>query len=90
MSSFAPGVDYSFGLESPAKKLVAITPSDTTELVTVVRGIYVGTGGTLIVLAIEDSATVTLTNVPAGSLIPIVAKRVHATGTTAANLVGFI
>jgi hypothetical protein len=66
----------------------AITPNNTTLLTNKAFGIYVGTAGNLTVLTDKDE-TVTFSDVPAGSIIPIVAKRVNVTGTTASNLVGF-
>lgn len=80
-SSFAPG------LEAPASRLFAITPSNSTDFTTDTRAIYVGTAGNIaIVTAAGD--VVTLSNVPAGTILPIRATRVNSTNTTASNLVG--
>ncbi len=64
---------------------VAITPSDTVA-VSKTAAIYVGGAGNLTVQG-ENSVAVTFYNVPAGTVLPIVANLVKATGTTATNLV---
>ena len=51
--------------------------------------LYVGVGGTVIVRLADDSADVTLLNVPSGTFIPLNIKKVEKTGTTATNMVGF-
>jgi hypothetical protein len=72
----------------PAYKLVAITPSNDTVL-TEVRALYVGGTGNLAVIAEGDADAVTLNNVAAGSIIPVRAKKVMSTNTTATNIVAF-
>jgi hypothetical protein len=72
----------------PAYKLVAVTPSNDTEL-DEVRALYVGTSGNLAVIAEGDTVAVTLVNVAAGSIIPVRAKKVMSTNTNASNIVAF-
>ena len=72
-----------------ARKLVAITPSDTVSLVEAVRAVYVGVGGNLSIVPLNGPA-VTLTGVQGGSILPIGAARINATGTTASLLVGLL
>lgn len=76
---------------SPAADLVAITPSDGTDLTEVVRDIRVGAvGGDVCVIT---SAGVTITfpaTMPGERLGPFSVARVKATGTTATGLVGYI
>lgn len=80
-SSFAPG------LEAPASRYFAITPSNSTDFDYNTRAIYVGSSGNLV--AVDDAGTTcTFSNVPAGTILPIRAKRVNSTNTTASNLVG--
>ncbi|WP_377291470.1 hypothetical protein [Rhizobium sp. SG2393] len=74
-------------LTAPASHGFAITPGDTADLPETTRAIYVGAGGTVTV-RLASGATVTLADVPAGSLLPLRADRVLSTGTTAASLVG--
>ena len=70
----------------PGDRLVAVTPSDSTNL-TGCRGVYVGTAGNVALRAIHDSSAVTFTAVPAGTILPIRIDRVMATNTTASDIV---
>jgi hypothetical protein len=74
-------------LDSPAQDGFAIAPSDGNDLAMVTRAIFVGSGGALKVTMLAGS-TLTLDPVPAGMLLPLRVRRVHATGTTATALVG--
>jgi len=71
----------------PARKAVAITPNDSTEI-PVTRAIYIGGSGDLVVRLEGDSANVTFYGVTAGSILPLKAKLVAATSTTASNMLG--
>jgi len=73
----------------PAKSLRAVTPHDTNELEYVAKALFIGTGGTLSLIAQEDTAAVSLT-VVAGQIVPVRAKIVLATGTTASGIVALI
>ena len=73
----------------PAKSLRAVTPHDTNELEYVAKALFIGTGGTLSLIAQEDTAAVSLT-VVAGQIVPVRAKIVRATGTTATGIVALI
>jgi hypothetical protein len=76
----------SFG--DPADVIVAITPNDSTDL-TGVRGVYIGGTGNLAVRMINaPSTTVTIENLPVGTILPIRITRVMA-ATTASALIGF-
>ena len=61
--------------------------SDTVDLPQVALAIYVGGAGNVKVVGV-DGDTVTFTAPPVGSVIPFMAKRVFATGTTATLLLG--
>lgn len=74
-------------LSDPATNLAAITPDDEAELEYLTRAIYVGTGGDLVLIGADDSSAVTLVGVPSGTVLPIRAKIVMETGTTADDLV---
>lgn len=80
-------VDASSGTESPATRGYAITPGDGTDLSFATRAVWVGGAGDLTVTLLGGD-TVTLSAIPAGTLIPIRAKQVAATGTTATLIVG--
>lgn len=65
----------------------AITPADT-DLADVTRALWVGTAGNL-TLVMASGATLVLTNVPAGSLLPLKVTQVKA-ATTASGIVGLL
>lgn len=77
------------GLDSPASKAFAITPNTDNDLAIFTRGIYVGGAGNVIAILVDDTAAVTFTAVPAGSILPIRARRVLAT-STATTMVGML
>jgi hypothetical protein len=85
-----PAIDdfkgFTSGLGAPIIDAVAVTPSDSEDLLRVTRALYVGTAG---------NARVTLahgTVIDFSGLVvgwhPIRVSKVHATGTTAANIIG--
>lgn len=79
----------SFPNAGPANGLLAISPSDSVDAAYKVRQIYVGTGGDVKVM--QGSVVVTFKNVPGGATLgPFLVDKVFATGTTAADLVGFL
>jgi hypothetical protein len=72
---------------SPADQFVAITPSDTTDIPTgPTRAIYVGTGGDISCFD-RDGVACVFKNVPTGTVLPVVTRRVTAANTGASNLV---
>ncbi len=74
----------------PAVSLVSVTKSDSTVYSPPLRAVYVGTTGDVALLAANDSSPVTFTAVPAGTLLPVCAKKVMSTNTSASNLVGLL
>lgn len=73
----------------PATKFVAITPNDDTDLTSSkIRCIWVGTAGNIAVLGLNDTVAVTFVNVPDGTPLPLMVKKVLATGTDATDIVG--
>lgn len=79
-------VDASTAAVRPAGGAFAIAPSDAIVFGTATRSIYVGVTGN--VATVVGGVTVLFTAVPAGSVLPIVATKVLATGTTASAMVG--
>lgn len=75
-------------LDSPATRLFAVTPDDTTLLAESTRAVYVGGAGNISVLPVGQGTSVTLTGVQGGTILPIRVARVNATGTTATAIVG--
>ena len=70
----------------------AITPSDSVDLVRNAAGefpasIYAGVAGNISVVGADGESAV-FQNVPAGYPLPIRARRINATGTTATGLIG--
>jgi hypothetical protein len=80
---------HTASLMAPASHGFAITPNDSTDLSDVTRGIYAGTGGDLVVI-LREGATLTFANLPGGTVLPVRAARVKATGTTASGLIGLV
>jgi hypothetical protein len=74
-------------ITAPARRGFAIAASDSADLEAETRAIYVGGGGDIaMVLAAGDE--IALIGVAGGSLLPVRARRVKATGTSASHLVG--
>lgn len=74
----------------PGRRLVAITPDDDDELTQPPRALYIGGAGDVAVVAIDDSAPVVFTAVPAGTILPVSVVKVRATGTTASDIVAIL
>jgi hypothetical protein len=68
---------------------LAVTTSDTVDLASIAYGVYVGGAGNLKADLI-DGTTVTFNGVLVGTVLPIIAKRIYATGTTATNLIALL
>ena len=75
-----------FELLGTGGNAVAITPSDSTDLVTRSRALFVGGAGNLNV-RMAGGMDCVFTSVTAGTLLPIQVDRVYATSTTATNIV---
>lgn len=71
---------------NPADGASEITPNDSTDLTLVARALYIGGSGDLKINT-PNGDTVTFQDIVAGSLLPVRAVRVYATGTTATNIV---
>jgi phage tail sheath gpL-like len=69
------------------RNAIAVTPSDTADLVNQARALWIGAGGNVTVNMAQTGASITFTAVPAGTLLLGNINRVLATGTTAASLV---
>lgn len=73
--------------EQSASHHFAVTPHDSTNFTYNCRALYIGGEGDVVVVT-EDGTAVTYVGVPAGSILPVVAKRVNSTNTTATDIVG--
>ena len=72
---------------SPASNAFVITPNDSVDLTHVTRGLYIAAAGTLKV-DFEDSGTVVLSGLVAGTVYPFAVSRVYSTDTTISGVVG--
>lgn len=77
-------------LIAPSADCFAIVPNDTQELSKATKAIYVGTGGTIVLKAVESEDFVTLRNVISGSILDIRVRAIRATGTTAQDIIGLV
>ena len=75
-------------LANPATGAVEVTPSDTADLATPARALYVGGAGNISLKTVGNSQTTVLfTAVPAGTVLPVRASRIMSTNTTATAIV---
>lgn len=74
-------------IAAPARRGFAIVATDASDLVAETRAIYVGSAGDLAAV-LSSGDEVTFTGLGGGTLLPVRAKRVKATGTSAGQLVG--
>ena len=80
---------YADSVSDASTRAERITPSDTTDLTDIPKGLYVGMGGDLAMIGLKDAPGATgevWKDVPAGAVVPFRPRRILATGTTAANL----
>lgn len=75
------------GMDSPATRAAAITPSDGVDVAVVPRALYCLVSGTVRVTVRDSVAPVDLYML-AGVPLPLRVVRVWATGTTATGIVG--
>lgn len=78
--------------DGPAASYFPVTPSDNVvnNFGEIVRALYVGTGGNVAIVPPAGGSAVLFVNVPDGYILPLEAVRVHATGTTATNIIGLV
>ena len=65
---------------------VAVTPSNTVDLPWLSHSVWVGGAGN-VAAVMQDGVVATFTGVAAGEVLPIMAKRINSSGTTATSLV---
>lgn len=75
-------------LSSPASRAIAVTPNNDADLPVLARSLWIGGAGAVRVILADDTDPVTISAIPAGTLLPVIVKRVLATGTTATAIVG--
>lgn len=74
---------------APAARAVAVQPADGADLPELPKALYVGTGGNVAAQG-ADGATATFRNLADGTVLPFRARRVLATGTTAADILALL
>lgn len=78
--------DYPTSLTAPARDAAAVLPDDTTDLPVLPRALFVGQTGD-VSARLAGGQSVVFRNVQAGSMLPVRAAGVNATGTTASDIV---
>jgi hypothetical protein len=73
-------------LTAPARRALALVPSDTQALADIPKALFVGTGGAIAMRGVGGSADQLWKNVQDGSILPFRAQYVRATGTTASDI----
>ena len=63
----------------------AVVPHNTTDLAVRSEALYVGGVGD-VAAVMQDGAVAVFVGVPAGSILPIICRRVNATGTSATGI----
>ncbi|MDB5539302.1 MAG: hypothetical protein JWQ89_1029 [Devosia sp.] len=74
-------------IAAPARRGFQITPNDATDFTAETRAIYIGSAGDLVVVLVSGDE-VSFVGLSGGALLPVRARRVKSTGTTATHLVG--
>lgn len=78
--------DYPTSLTAPARDAEIVVPNDAVDLTYLTRALYIGNGGDLS-LRLAGGQTVVFQNVSGGSILPLRAIGVDATGTSATGIV---
>ncbi|WP_448662347.1 hypothetical protein ACG3SL_17005 [Sphingomonas sp. CJ20] len=73
-------------VSAPATRAVAVVPHDSNALADIPKALFVGTGGTIAMRGVNGTSDQSWKNVASGSILPIRAQYVRATGTTAADI----
>ena len=84
---------------NPSRFYEAVTPSDSVNFTgsgistskgpsgdPLCQAIYIGGGGNMVAIR-DDNTAITFTGVVAGTIVPIQAKRINSTSTTATSMV---
>lgn len=69
-----------------ARRWVSVTPSDTVNLATGCRGLFVTVAGNVALVGNDDVA-ITFTGIAAATVLPLGPKRVNSTNTTATGII---
>lgn len=86
MAATDPLQGFNQTIDSPARSLVAVSPSDSADLSFVTKALWIGVGGNVQVIDMGGTTTI-LVGCQAGQIIPVRVARVMATNTTATSIV---
>jgi hypothetical protein len=75
------------GKDCPIMETAVVSPSDSTDIPDLPRAIWIGVGGDITLMAAGDTTSRLFKNVSSGTLLPIRARRIYSTGTTAQSLI---
>lgn len=78
--------NYGDSAADPARRAFAVTPSDAAELTLLPKALLIGGAGNVVLRAVDSPVDVSVA-VVAGQIVPIRARYVRATGTTATAIV---
>ena len=68
-----------------------VTPNDSADIIGgPARALYIGVTGNVAVVPSRGGSAVTFVGVPSGTILPVQAFRVMATGTTATSIVALL
>ncbi len=74
-------------ITAPAENAVAVTPHNSTDLVTATRALWIGGAGNISVEMVGGQSAVVFVGIQAGTILPIRVTRVNSTSTTATSIV---
>ena len=72
-----------------ARRAADVVTSNTVTYESPTRGVYVGVGGNVVVVGVDNNngvVTETFKNVGSGTILPVRCRRVNATNTTATDI----
>lgn len=74
-------------VSNPARSALAVTADDLVPFPALPKALFIGTGGDVRLLAADDDMPVIFANLPSGAILPVRAKQVFQSGTSAAQIV---
>lgn len=78
--------DYPTTLTAPGRDASPVVPDDLNDIPVTPRALFVGQGG-IVAVRMAGGQDVSFENVQGGTILPIRARRVMATGTTASAMI---
>lgn len=72
-----------------ARRFVSVSPSDSTDLADVPRGISVNVDGNVSMDSADGTETAVVIRLLAGQIYPLAPKRIRSTSTTATGIVAY-